>query len=134
MPLGTLVRLPGFKELRCPRTTAKACILSGTNLFLVQSVSASSDFTDPIEVPADYTAAQMAVPHPANGSLYLKLRDDPETVQTLNLPAIALSTPAAPPALSPLTPGPAGGQAPAQAAPAASVPADSGCKPGPKVN
>ena len=26
------------------------------------------------------------VPHPANGMLYLKLRDDPETVQTLTLP------------------------------------------------
>ena len=128
MPLGTLVRLPGFKELHCPHATAKACILSGTNLFLVESVSASSDFTDPIEVPADYTAAQLAVPHPTNGPLYLKLRDDPGTVQTLNLPAQLMPGPAAPPAVPAAAPGPAGVTTPA---PSASIPADqSAAKPG----
>ena len=128
MPLGTLVRLPGFKELHCPHATAKACILSGTNLFLVESVSASSDFTDPIEVPADYTAAQLAVPHPTNGPLYLKLRDDPGTVQTLNLPAQLMPGPAAPPAAPAAAPGPTGVTTPA---PSASIPADqSAAKPG----
>jgi hypothetical protein len=33
------------------------------------------------------------VPHPANGILYFKLRDDPATVQTLTLP-VTLATPA----------------------------------------
>jgi hypothetical protein len=127
MPLGTLVRLPTFKDLHCPHTAAKACILSGTNLFLVESVSASADFSDPIEVPADYTSAQLAVPHPANGSLYLKLRDDPETVQTLNLPVAVLPSPVAPAA----TPAPSGLATPP--APSASVPPDQAtAKPGPK--
>ncbi len=36
-------------------------------------------------MPADFTGTQLTVPHPVNGVLYLKLRDDPETVQTLGL-------------------------------------------------
>jgi hypothetical protein len=31
------------------------------------------------------------VPHPANGVLYLKLRDDPETVQTLALSVLPVT-------------------------------------------
>ena len=33
----------------------------------------------------------MTVPHPVNGVLYLKLRDDPATVQTLTLPVTQVS-------------------------------------------
>jgi hypothetical protein len=130
MPLGTLVRLPGFKELHCPHTAAKACILSGTNLFLVEAVSASPDFADATEVPPDYTAAQLAVPHPVNGMLYIKLRDDPETVQTLNLPMTLMQSPATP-ATPATAPAPNGVSVPA---PAASIPGDqSAAKPGPKT-
>ena len=85
LSLGTLVRLPGFKELRCPHALSKPCTLAGTNLFLARSISASSEFDNPVDVPADFTGTQITVPHPANGVLYLKLRDDPETVQTLGL-------------------------------------------------
>lgn len=91
MPLGTLVRMPGFKELKCPRSTAKPCTLSGSNLFLATSVSATTDFEDPVEVPPDFTGMQLTIPHPSNGVLYLKLRDDPETVQTLTLPVTSIS-------------------------------------------
>ncbi len=86
MPLGTLVRLPGFKELRCPRTTAKPCTLAGSNMFLASAFSATPDFDDPVEVPQDFTGTQISIPHPANGVVYLKLRDDPVTVQTLTMP------------------------------------------------
>ncbi|MGD0731129.1 MAG: hypothetical protein ABR956_07680 [Terracidiphilus sp.] len=88
IPLGTLVRLPGFKELRCPHAVAKPCTLTGTNLFLATSVAASSDFDNATEVPPDFTGTQLSVSHPAGGVLYLKLRDDPDTVQTLTLPVI----------------------------------------------
>ncbi|HUV69553.1 MAG TPA: hypothetical protein VMW15_07815 [Terracidiphilus sp.] len=91
MPLGTLVRLPGFKELRCPRAATKPCILTGSNLFLADSVSATPDFDNSADVPPDFTGTQFAVPHPANGVLYLKLRDDPATVQTLTLPVTLVS-------------------------------------------
>ena len=97
MPLGTLVRLPAFKELRCTHQPAKPCTLVGTNLFLAESISAAEDFSNPTEIPPDFTGAQLVVPHPANGVLYLKLRDDPQTVQTLTLP-VTLVTPATPPA------------------------------------
>lgn len=92
LPLGTLVRLPGFKELRCPHAATKPCTLTGSNLFLATSISATTDFENPADVPPDFTGTQLTVPHPANGMLYLKLRDDPETVQTLTLPV----TPASP--------------------------------------
>ena len=112
LPLGTLVRLPGFKELRCPHALAKPCTLTGTNLFLADSIAAMPDFGDPTDVPQDFTGTQLTVPHPANGMLYFRLRDDPATVQTLTLPVTLVSPaeskaveaqtqPAATPAASP---------------------------------
>jgi hypothetical protein len=91
IPLGTLVRLPGFKELRCPHVLAKPCTLTGTNLFLAASVAATAEFDGAADVPPDFTGTQMSVPHPANGVLYLRLRDDPATVQTLVLPVTPAS-------------------------------------------
>lgn len=82
--MGTLVRLPEFTALRCPRATAKPCLLSGANLFLALSVAATQDFANAVEVPP-FTGAQLVVPHPVNGALYVKLRDDPATVQTVSL-------------------------------------------------
>ena len=91
LPLGTLVRLPGFKELHCPRSSARPCVLVGTNLFLVASISASSEFNKPTNVPSDFTGTELRVPPPANGVLYLKLRDDTDTVQTLTLPVMPMN-------------------------------------------
>jgi hypothetical protein len=121
MPLGTLVRLPVFHELRCPHAAAKPCILSGTNLFLVDSLAAAQDFDNAVQVPTDYTGAQLAVPHPANGTLYLKLRDDPHTVQTLVLPVTPISPPA--PVTAATAPTAAAPTAGAATAPAAITPA-----------
>jgi hypothetical protein len=91
LSLGTLVRLPGFKELHCPRSVTRPCMLTGTNLFLVTSVASSPDFENAVDVPADFTGTQLTVPHPANGVLYLKLRDDPGTVQTLGLAVMPMA-------------------------------------------
>jgi hypothetical protein len=91
IPLGTLVRLPGFKDLRCPRSPAKPCNLTGTNLFLAASIGAAADFEGATDVPPDFTGNQLSVPHPANGILYLRLRDDPPTVQTLTLPVTLMT-------------------------------------------
>ncbi len=91
LKLGTLVRLPDFKELRCPRSASKPCVLSGDDLFLADSFAATADFNNSVDVPPQFTGTQLAVPHPANGLLYLKLRDDPDTVQTLTLPVTLLS-------------------------------------------
>jgi hypothetical protein len=91
LPLGTLVRVPGFKELRCPHSAAKPCALTGTNLFLADSIAATPQYNEPSTVPPEFTGTQLSVPHPVNGVLYLKLRDDPGTVQTLTLPVTYLS-------------------------------------------
>jgi hypothetical protein len=88
LPLGTLVRLPGFKELHCPRAVTKTCTLTGTNLFLATVIGASADFSNATDVPPDFTGTQLSVPRPSNGTLYLRLRDDPATVQTLTLPVV----------------------------------------------
>lgn len=90
LPLGTLVRVPGFKELRCPHSMARPCTLTGNNLFLADSLSTTPDFSNATDVPAEFTGTQLMVPHPTNGTLYLKLRDDPDTVQTLTLPVLPL--------------------------------------------
>lgn len=100
VPLGTLVRLPEFKELRCPHAAAKPCQLTGTNLFLATAIAATPDFSNPVDVPMDFTGTELNVPHPTGGVLYLKLRDDPATTQTLSLAV----TPMAPPATRPATP------------------------------
>lgn len=101
VPLGTLVRLPGFtgnptaKELRCPRNPAKPCQLTGSNLFLIESVGTTPDMANAVDVPAEFTGTALSIPNVPrtgmNGTLYFKLRDDPDTVQTLNLP---ISSPA----------------------------------------
>ncbi|HZB87494.1 MAG TPA: hypothetical protein VE291_02445 [Terracidiphilus sp.] len=125
LPLGTLVRQPGFKELHCPRALSKPCTLTGSNLFLATAVSATSDFGDPSAVPPDFTGTQLTVPHPAGGLLYIKLRDDPSTVQTLTLPVLPVTTAglpghAAPHAAEPVTqPEPPAAEPAAQPAPAA---------------
>jgi hypothetical protein len=141
--LGTLVRLPGFKDLRCPHALSKSCTLTGTNLFLAASVASTPEFSNATDVPPDFTGTQLSVPHPSGGMLYLKLRDDPATVQTLTLPATIATpstmqlapvlvqpavTPAAPPQPTPadaLAPTPASAAATAPATPATTVPAQS---------
>lgn len=87
-------------------------------MFLATSVSATPDFESPVEVPPDFTGMQLTIPHPANGVVYLKLRDDPETVQTLTLPITAM--PATPEAM---TTGKVKPSAPVADAPAAQPPA-----------
>jgi hypothetical protein len=105
LPLGTLVRLPAFKELRCSRGLVKPCTLTGNNLFLASSISASAEFNNAIDVPQDFTGTQLSVPHPAGGTLYLRLRDDPDSVQTLVLPVTPASPAvAAQPGAAPSTP------------------------------
>jgi hypothetical protein len=91
LPLGTLVRLPGFTDLRCPRATSKPCVLDGNNLFLATSFAATPDFANSTEVAPEFTGTELIVPHPVSGVLYLKLRDDPATVQTLTLPITPLT-------------------------------------------
>ena len=86
----SLVRLPVLKELKCPSTPDLACKLSGSNLFLVDSVSSDPGFSHPVQVPDGFPGYTMPVPHPTDGNLYVKLRDDPAVVNSTGLGAQAL--------------------------------------------
>lgn len=85
--LATLVRLPVLKELHCPATPELACKLSGANLFLVDSVANDPHFTKPVHVPDGFPGLALPVPHPNDGTLYVKLRDDPKVIHRASLAA-----------------------------------------------
>lgn len=80
LPLGTLVRLPRLQQLTCPTDVGAGCSLSGDSLFLIGMLSATPDFQHPVVVPDGYPDTTITVPHPADGSIYLRLRDDPDAV------------------------------------------------------
>ncbi|WP_454882941.1 hypothetical protein [Sphingomonas oryzagri] len=83
LSLGTLVRLPRIEQLTCASDATANCTLSGDSLFLIQALSATPDFRQPIAIPDGYPYATVAVPHPTDGKLYLRLRDDPEAVGSI---------------------------------------------------
>ena len=89
-PLATLVRLPVLRELKCPATAELACRLTGSNLFLVEAVSNDSKFAHPVQVPDGFPGYALPVPHPADGPLYVKLRDYPSVVNATALTAQSL--------------------------------------------
>jgi len=79
-PLATLVRLPLLKAVQCSAGSDTPCQLSGVNLFLIDAVSSDPDFNEPTRIPDGFTADSLAIPRPAHGRLYLKLRDDPTVI------------------------------------------------------
>jgi len=86
-PLGVLVRAPQITAIHCTTADAPTCTVDGSNLFLVQSFDAAKDFAKPTDVPTGFAESNLAVPTPADGAtLYLKLRDDPNSVATVTLP------------------------------------------------
>jgi serine/threonine protein kinase len=87
-PLATLVRLPSLKEVRCPDSPDNPCQLSGSNLFLIGAVASDAQFARTLPVPPGFTEATLTVPRPNGTLLYLKLRDDRETVNTVVLPVL----------------------------------------------
>jgi hypothetical protein len=103
-PLVNLVRIPELKGIRCTAGTKapvktpgdegekspdKDCTLSGDKLFLIDAVSAEPDFSNAVTVPDGFVDAALMVPSPKNKTLYIKLRDDPGTVNTAVLPVLA---------------------------------------------
>jgi hypothetical protein len=107
-PLATLVRVPVLKELLCAEG-APLCKLVGTDLFLLQQVGIDAQLANAVTVPEGFGDTTLNVPRP-NGTLYLKLRDDPSVVNTAVLPVTPEPSQSA--AVAPLAD-------PAKAAPAA---------------
>ena len=84
LPIGTLVRLPQLKRLACPPDPAARCTLTGDGLFLIASVSAAPDFEHAVSVPEGYPDFKLKVPHPINGTLFVRLHDAPEVVNHMS--------------------------------------------------
>jgi hypothetical protein len=93
-PLATLVRLPRLRRLVCPTTRELACKLSGSDLFLVDSIATEPDFAHPVQVPDGFPGYALPVPHPHDGQLFVKLRDDPGVINAASMDTLELpSTP-----------------------------------------
>lgn len=86
-PLATLVRLPQLTDLSCTASGTLNCALTGSNLFLLSSVSPDQAFTNLVEVPEGFVGSTLMVATPTSGPLYLKLRDDPASIATITLQA-----------------------------------------------
>jgi hypothetical protein len=101
-PLVNLVRMPELKSIHCaplarsnekPSSTEAAlpeiqCTLTGDKLFLIDAISADPDFTSPVTVPDGFIEASLSLSVPRGKGLYIKLRDDPTTVDTLVMPSM----------------------------------------------
>jgi hypothetical protein len=68
----------------------KECALTGDKLFLIDAVSVDPDFANPVTVPDGFIAGSLTIPQPKNETLYIKLRDDPGTVDTAVVPMLSV--------------------------------------------
>jgi hypothetical protein len=87
-PLINLVRVPALKGVRCLPGREKQCTLSGDKLFLIDVVSTDPDFDNSVTVPDGFAEATLVIPPMKGKTLYLKLRDDPSTVDTAVVPTL----------------------------------------------
>ncbi|RIA37521.1 hypothetical protein DFR49_3407 [Hephaestia caeni] len=81
-PLATLVRLPTLDALQCDD---QACHLTGSDLYLLAAVATTADFAGAVAVPDGFTGTMIAVPRPADGRLFLRLRDDAGAIATVTI-------------------------------------------------
>ena len=88
-PLISLVRVPTLKGVHCVPGRERQCTLSGDKLFLIDEVSSDPDFTNSVTVPDGFAEATLLIPPMKGKTLYLKLRDDPATVDTAIVPTLA---------------------------------------------
>ncbi|HET8881495.1 MAG TPA: hypothetical protein VFM56_04915 [Solimonas sp.] len=93
LPLATLVRLPVLKTLKCPADPKLACVLSGADLFLIDSVSGNAGFDPAVQVSDGFPGASLPVPHPDGDRLYVKLRDEPGVINPVVLDVQTLPSP-----------------------------------------
>ena len=63
-------------------------MLSGSNLFLIDSVASDEAFSNSVSVPLGFVSSEISVPHPAGTQLYVKLRDNPAVVGLMTPPTL----------------------------------------------
>jgi hypothetical protein len=86
LPLATLVRLPDLTLLQCPTDTTQICTLTGSSLFLIQSISTDPTFSNSIPVPDGFTGTTLSLPQPSAATIFLHLRDDPGPIDPAIIP------------------------------------------------
>ena len=85
-PLIDLVRVPALKAVRCTSPRERQCTLSGDKLFLIDKVSSDPDFANAVTVPDGFAETTLLIPPLKGKTLYLKLRDDPVSIDTAVVP------------------------------------------------
>ncbi|WP_334266779.1 hypothetical protein [Edaphobacter sp. HDX4] len=118
--LANLVRLPNLQEIHCPTDPAAACTLSGSDLYLVDSLANDPGFTNPIAVPEGYVSNTLTMPRPPKSGFYLRLRDEPASANLVNLP-IQIARAPQPPSPPPPAPAPVA-PPPSESAPPTTAP------------
>ena len=99
IPLAVLVRLPTLTDLHCTADASAACTLTGSSLYLVDAVGTDPTLNNPTSVPAGFVGTTIDVPRPssipanlasgkANTTLYVRLRDDPQSANSVTLPVL----------------------------------------------
>jgi hypothetical protein len=128
IPLITLVRLPTLDDVHCPWENAQPCTVTGSGLYLVDSVATDANFTNPTDVPEGFIGTTLSLPRPGKSGFYLRLRDDPAAANVVTIPVSIQRSPQsqrasqkAAPAIvkpEPAAPAPAPDATPAEAPPA----------------
>jgi len=84
----TAVRVPTLSGVHCSDTPQKQCVLVGEKLFLLDAVSTDAQFTNAVQVPEGFFDTKLVIPAMSGKVLYIKLRDDPSSVDTATLPML----------------------------------------------
>jgi hypothetical protein len=103
VPLVTLVRLPSITAVTCPKPaeggepgqpaeSAGSCTLTGSGLYLIESISPAEADSQPVKVPEGFVGTNIDLPPPTGAAYYIRLRDDPAAVSALSLPAGPIQT------------------------------------------
>jgi len=137
IPLITLVRLPTLNDVHCPWESAQPCTVTGSGLYLVDSVATDPNFTNPTDVPEGFIGTTLSLSRPSKSGFYLRLRDDPAAANVVTIPVTIQRPPqrvsqkAAPAVAKPEVAAPA---TPAQDATPTEAPPTTGVTPPASVN
>ena len=71
---------------KAPSAASPSCLLTGSSLYLIDSISNSLAFTDQTHIPEGFADTTLAIPHPTSPIFYLRLHDDPTEIQQATLP------------------------------------------------
>jgi hypothetical protein len=80
-----------LSEIDCPADATQPCTLTGSSLYLIQSISTDPAFANPVDVPDGYVEGTLSVPGPLPATVYVRLRDDPATIDPAVIPSTQAS-------------------------------------------